>query len=222
MKNVFKYDEFVGTVNESRYETGRVDKYHNREYNWKVVFDDLKKVVLGRKKMTKPLYQALCHFTIAHYNMWGWIEYYNGNWGELASELNPRPYGDFDAPDRAPFDDIQNFLNQHNRNTIQSPYESVSNGNCAILNEGIISTIKAKSRITKVQAAVFDKASELIEKNPKKYKDGNAVLRDLENDAKKLYEKELGEFIKNKDIITADEWWKNFSKSAARVIIPEV
>ena len=71
MKNVFKYDEFVGTVNESRYETGRVDKYHNREYNWKVVFDDLKKVVLGRKKMSKPLYQVLCHFTIAHYNMWG-------------------------------------------------------------------------------------------------------------------------------------------------------
>jgi len=222
MKNVFKYDEFVGTVNESRYETGRVDKYHNREYNWKVVFDDLKKVVLGRKKMTKPLYQALCHFTIAHYNMWGWIDYYNGNWGELASELNPHPYGDFDASDRAPFDDIQNFLNQHSRNTIQSPYESVSNENGAILNEGLVSTIKAKSRITKVQAAVFDKASELIEKNPKKYKDGNDVLRDLENDAKKLYEKELGEFIKNKDIITADEWWKNFSKSAAMVIVPEV
>lgn len=98
----------------------------------------------------------------------------------------------------------------------------MSNGNGAILNESLISIIKAKSRITKVQAAVFDKASELIEKNPKKYKDGNAVLRDLENDAKKLYEKELGEFIKNKDIISADEWWKNFVKSAAQVIVPEV
>lgn len=182
----------------------------------------MKKVVLGRKKMTKPLYQALCHFTIAHYNMWGWIDYYNGNWGELANEIYPRRYGEFDAPDRAPFDDIQEFLMQHDRDVIKSPYESVSNNAGAPLNEGLLSAIKAKGKITKIQGVVFDKAAELIEKNPEKYKDGQSVLKDIERDAKKLYDRELGDLVKNNDIIDSDEWWKDFAPKAARMIMPDI
>lgn len=212
MKNVINYDEFIGkksAVNESRYETGRTDRYHNPEYIWKNIFDDLKKVVLGRKKMTKPLYKALCHFTIAHYNMWGWIDYYNGNWGELANEIYPHRYGDFDAPDSAPFDDIQNFLRQHDRNTIRSPYESVSNQNGTVLNEGLISIIKMKSQMTKVQGEVLDKALELYSKNKEKYKDIRQLLREIENDAKFLYKKT----VTVEDAMTPNEWWSEFSKS---------
>lgn len=38
------------------------------------------------------------------------------------------------------------------------------------VNEGLLSALKTKSQITKVQGAVFDKACELIEKNPKNTK----------------------------------------------------
>lgn len=82
------------------------------------------------------------------------------------------------------------------------------------VNEGLLSALKTKSQITKVQGAVFDKACELIEKNPKKYKDGSQVLKEIENDAKELFKKT----VKGEDAITPEQWWKEFSPRAARAI----
>jgi len=82
------------------------------------------------------------------------------------------------------------------------------------VNEGLFCALKTKSQITKVQSAVFDKACELIEKNPKKYKDGSQVLDEIENEAKELFKKT----VKGEDAITSEQWWKEFSPRAAKAI----
>lgn len=65
-----------------------------------------------------------------------------------------------------------------------------------------LSALKTKSQISKY------KACELIEKNPKKYKDGSQVLDEIENDAKRFQEN-------SQRVITH---WKEFSPRAARAI----
>ena len=90
------------------------------------------------------------------------------------------------------------------------------------VNEGLLSGLIAKSKITKVQGAVFTKVGELLEKNPDKYKDAKSILRDIERDAKKLYNDELGDMIKSKDVINANEWWKEFAPKAEEMITQDI
>ena len=107
----------------NKYETGELDKYRNRNYDWEKVFKDLKKVVLGKMKMTNDLYTVMyLRFTIAHYNMLGWMLEYNGNWAALANVVNPTAYGDFLKPDSKPFDDIRKFLRHHDDNVVDLSY----------------------------------------------------------------------------------------------------
>jgi hypothetical protein len=82
----------------NKYETGVVDSHGNREFDLVRVFNDMQKVVKGKIKMSKSLYEVMyLRFTIAHYDMRGWIDYYNGNWCELANELcRFNYYGDFE------------------------------------------------------------------------------------------------------------------------------
>lgn len=104
----------------NRYETGERDSHGNRDWNWAKVFADLKKVVLGKMKLGDDLYEVMyLRFTIAHYDRHGWLAYYDGNWGELADEIYCHPYGDFDTPDPAVFDDIRKFLKYHHDKKIQ-------------------------------------------------------------------------------------------------------
>ena len=99
----------------NKYETGIKDEYGNREFDFRKAFADLKQVVLGKKKMTKDLYEVMyLRFTIAHYNMWGWMHTYNGNWGELADEIESVPYGGFDGVPMEVVQDIKDFLYEHN------------------------------------------------------------------------------------------------------------
>lgn len=75
---------------ENKYLIGRCEN-HNPIYDYKRVFRDLfLLVVLKRKKLyTKDFYEVMySRFTIAHYDWLGWINYYNGNWGALADDLN--------------------------------------------------------------------------------------------------------------------------------------
>lgn len=98
----------------NRYTTGVKDSYGNSEYDFNKVFKDLKSFILGKKKFNKDLHEVMyMRFTIAHYSMWGWIHTYNGNWKELANEIYPHSYGDFDTPNEQPFNDIRNFLIEH-------------------------------------------------------------------------------------------------------------
>ena len=97
--------------------------------------------------------------------------------------------------------------------------EYSSKGN---VNEGLLSALVGKSKITKVQGVVFTKVGELLEKNPDKYKDAKSILRDIERDAKKLYNDELGDMVKDKKIITADEWWKEFAPKAEAMISQDI
>lgn len=107
----------------NKYETGERDSHGNRNWDWKKVFADLKKVVLGKAKFTQDLYDVMyLRFTIAHYNIIGWLQYYNGNWAELAEEIQNHAYGGFSAPGEAPFEDIRKFLRFHDKDIVEIKY----------------------------------------------------------------------------------------------------
>jgi len=111
---------------ENKYATGRVDRYHNREFDYEKVFSDLKKVVLGKKKLTKDLYEVMyMRFTIAHFNLMGWFHTYNGQWGLLADEINTRPYGEWTGASRELVDDIQHFLKRHNYDIVGGDFNYI-------------------------------------------------------------------------------------------------
>lgn len=106
-----------------KYETGLKDKYGNRQLNFVKVFEDMKRVVLGKIKFSKALYNAMClHFTIAHYDRYGWIHTYNGSWGMLANELEHTTtnYGDFTFSDEecSALVKLVNFLREHDTDVI--------------------------------------------------------------------------------------------------------
>ena len=83
------------------------------------------------------------------------------------------------------------------------------------VNEGLVDAIKTNMQVAKVQQAAFNKAYELIEKNPEKYKTGEDVIGDIENEAKALYKKT----VTSKDAISASQWWNTFSKKMANAIL---
>ena len=87
--------------------------------------------------------------------------------------------------------------------------------NFSNVNEGLIGAIKTNMQVTKVQQAVFNKAYELIGKDPEKYKTGEAVARGVESEAKDLYKK----MVTAKDAISANQWWNTFSKKMANAIL---
>jgi len=103
----------------NKYETGKKDNYGNREFDFAKAFADLKKVVLGKAKFSKALYEVMhLRFTIAHYNAYGWMCEYNGNWDMLADQIYPSNYGGFIIKDTKPFDDIRDFLYRNARATV--------------------------------------------------------------------------------------------------------
>ena len=83
------------------------------------------------------------------------------------------------------------------------------------VNERLIGAIRTNMQVTKVQQAVFNKAYELIGKDPEKYKTGEIVARGVEGDAKELYKK----MVTSKDAISANQWWNTFSKKMANAIL---
>ena len=71
----------------NKYAIGK-DDYNNYIYDWAKVSEDMHKVIWGKKKFSKALYEVMVmRFTIAHYNLYGWVATYNKNWATLAREI---------------------------------------------------------------------------------------------------------------------------------------
>lgn len=101
----------------NKYETGITDSHRNREFDFVRVCKDMKDVILRKKKFTKHLYEVMnLRFTIAHYDMSGWLNYYNRNRGELANELRISSYGDLEMrPEyKQAIIDLKEFLRDNN------------------------------------------------------------------------------------------------------------
>ena len=74
----------------NKYEISK-DENGNAIYNWKRVAEDMVYVVWGKRKLSKALYEVMVmRFTIAHYNLDGWLHTYNKHWGDLAKEIEHR------------------------------------------------------------------------------------------------------------------------------------
>lgn len=98
-----------------KYETGFKDKYGNRAFDWIKVCKDMKRMIAGKIKFSKDLYDVMSsRFTIAHYNRYGWFNTYNGHWDELAQQISPARAltGDLQLSeeDVAAIDELKEFL----------------------------------------------------------------------------------------------------------------
>lgn len=106
-----------------KYETGVKDKYGNVAYDFVKVCKDMKRVVEGKIKFTKSLYHVFMQrFTIAHYDIHGWLYTYNGNWGALGQQLKHtwRYVGDlqYTPEDNKAIDDLALFLIENDKKKI--------------------------------------------------------------------------------------------------------
>jgi hypothetical protein len=90
--------------------------------------------------------------------------------------------------------------------------ESIENN--TTVEEGIFDVFKMRKQFTQLQGAVMDMVEEIIENNPKKYRDGNQVMNAVWQDARKLYDK----FITMDGAMTFNQWWKEFSGANARFL----
>lgn len=86
------------------------DNHNNYIFDYTKVYKDMKDFLVGKKKMNKSLYDVMnLRFTIAHYNMFGWVDYYNGRWSLLAKEIQGALYWfDHDSDD---INTLQNLVN---------------------------------------------------------------------------------------------------------------
>lgn len=77
------------------------------------------------------------------------------------------------------------------------------------VDEGLFDALKARKEIVKLQGIVTDEYEKLLQKDPKKYKDGKSVLRDIEDFAQEAYKK----IVKSEEAISFSDWWESFEKS---------
>ena len=76
------------------------------------------------------------------------------------------------------------------------------------IGEGIVSSIKTSFRMTKINAYVFERSAEEMEKHPDKYKKASDTLNVIKNDVEKKY----NEVLKGiDDVIPFNKWWAMFS-----------
>lgn len=106
-----------------KYDTGIKDRYGNSKYDFVKVCNDMKRVVLGKLKFTKSLYKVMSmRFTIAHYDMYGWLSTYNGNWADLARQISPwkATTGDLtlSGQETLALEDLSAFLYAHDKDEI--------------------------------------------------------------------------------------------------------
>lgn len=82
------------------------------------------------------------------------------------------------------------------------------------MNEGLLSAIKARAQIVKVQGWFFDTAAQVIADNPKRYRKAEQLVDALESDARKEYKK----VVTVEDALTFSDWWGDFRKSAINAL----
>lgn len=82
------------------------------------------------------------------------------------------------------------------------------------IGEGLASVVKLNYRMTKLNAFVFNKAAELMGKDPKKYQKVSDTINDIEKDVEKKY----NEIVKGiGDAIPFHTWWKDFSRKIEKL-----
>ena len=77
------------------------------------------------------------------------------------------------------------------------------------VDEGLFDALKARKEIVKLQGIVTDEYEKLLQKDPKKYKDGKSVLKAIEDFAKEAYKK----IVKSEEALSFEDWWESFEKS---------
>jgi hypothetical protein len=97
--------------------------------------------------------------------------------------------------------------------TIKS-FEEFNKDNTTPIEEGLLNAIKVRKEIIQLQCAVCDEYEKLLKKNPEKYKNGSSVLKEVEDFAKKAYDK----IVKTEGALSFEDWWKGFSQSNARML----
>ena len=82
------------------------------------------------------------------------------------------------------------------------------------IDEGLFDAFKARKEIIQLQGAVCDEYEKLLQDNPKKYTDGESVLKSVKNFAQDAYNK----IVKSEDALSFEDWWESFEKSNAYML----
>ena len=77
------------------------------------------------------------------------------------------------------------------------------------IDEGLFDAFKARKEIIQLQGAVCDEYEKLLQDNPKKYTDGESVLKDVKRFAQDAYKK----IVKSEEALSFEDWWESFAKS---------
>lgn len=97
----------------NKYSIGK-DENGNHIFDYDKVNKDMQAFIKGKKKMNHDLYDVMyLRFTIAHYNMYAWVDYYNGMWSELADEIHNHLYFEHDENNRNILEKLIAFLNKN-------------------------------------------------------------------------------------------------------------
>lgn len=96
----------------NKYSIGK-DENGNYIFDYDKVNKDMQAFIKGKKKMNHDLYDVMnLRFTIAHYNMYAWVDYYNGMWSELADEIERTIKCGWESSDA--LTNLVGFLRKHN------------------------------------------------------------------------------------------------------------
>lgn len=88
------------------------------------------------------------------------------------------------------------------------------NSNTTTVEEGLFGAFKVRKQILEVQRQVVEAYEKLIEENPEKFKNGESVLKAVEQFARNAYKK----IVTEKDALSFSQWWKDFEKSQSYLL----
>ena len=98
----------------NKYSVGN-DEHGNYIFDYAKVSKDMQAFLKGKKKFNNDLYDVMnLRFTIAHYNKYGWLGYYNGMWSKLADEITSHLRFEHDEQNRDVLTKLANFLQKNN------------------------------------------------------------------------------------------------------------
>lgn len=82
------------------------------------------------------------------------------------------------------------------------------------IDEGLFDAFKARKEIIQLQGIVSDEYAKLLNDSPKKYTNGESVLKDIKSFAQDEYNK----IVKSEDALSFEDWWESFEKSNAYML----
>ena len=82
------------------------------------------------------------------------------------------------------------------------------------IDEGLFDAFKARKEIIQLQGIVSDEYAKLLNDSPKKYTNGESVLKDIKSFAQDEYNK----IVKSEDALSFEDWWESFAKSNAYML----